>query len=276
MQYHAPTRLKDALDLLAPQTLRILAGGTDHFAAINPGRPDRGLLDVTRISGLRGITRTSDGLRIGAATCWTDIAKADLPACFDGLRGAAREVGSLQIQNAGTIAGNICNASPAADGVPPLLTLDAKVELTSLRGVRIIALAEFLTGVRQTVRAADELVTAILIPAASPHAHGAFSKLGSRKYLVISITMTAAVIGLDTQGRIDLARVAIGACSAVAQRLPALETELLGQRPDDIRIEDHHLAPLSPISDVRGSAAFRLDVVAQQCLRTLRKAAQVT
>jgi CO/xanthine dehydrogenase FAD-binding subunit len=223
---------------------------------------------------LRGITQNEQGMRIGAATRWSDIVRADLPACFDGLKQAAREVGSLQVQNAGTVAGNICNASPAADGVPPLLTLDAQVELTSKRGVRILPLGEFLTGVRQTLRASDELVTAILVPTAPAHGRGAFAKLGSRSYLVISITMTAAVIGLDHAGRIDVARVAVGACSAVAQRLPALEADLLGQLPADIAVSPHHLAPLSPISDVRGSAAFRLDVVAQQCLVTLRKAVQ--
>lgn len=274
MQYHAPTALSDALDLLALQSLSVLAGGTDYFATQAPGRPDRGILDVTRIAGLRGITQDAGGLRIGATTRWSDIANTSLPACFDGLKVAAREVGSLQIQNSGTIAGNICNASPAADGVPPLLTLSANVELTSLRGVRVVALGDFLLGVHQTILAPGELVTAILIPAQPAHARGAFAKLGSRKYLVISITMTAAIIGLDGEGRIDFARVAIGACSAVAQRMATLEADLLGQRPGDITVSPHHLAPLSPITDVRGSAGFRLDVVAEQCLRTIQKAGQ--
>ncbi len=272
VNYHAPTNLNDALDLLAPQDLTILAGGTDYFAAHPPGRPDRSILDVTRITGLRGISSDDTGHRIGGTTRWNDITKADLPACFDGLRAAARQVGSLQIQNAGTIAGNICNASPAADGIPPLLTLDAQVELTSRRGTRILPLAEFLTGVRQTQLAGDELLTAIVIPPAPPHARAAFAKLGSRACLVISITMSAAVIGCDASGRIDYARVAVGACSAVAQRLPALEADLLGHKPGEVEITDRHLEPLSPISDVRGSAAYRLDAVAQQCARTIREA----
>lgn len=275
MDYYAPTALDDALDLLAPQNLDVVAGGTDFFPSLPPGGPKRSLLDVTRIDGLRGISQVATGLRIGAATRWRDIVRADLPACFDGLKQAARQVGSIQIQNAGTVAGNICNASPAADGVPPLLTLDAHVELTSKRGVRCLPLSDFLTGVRQTLRAGDELVTAIVIPPLPAHACAAFDKLGSRSYLVISITMTAAVIGCDAQGRIDYASVAVGACSAVAQRLPALEADLLGCLPAEIAVSDQHLAPLSPITDVRGSAEFRLDVVAQQCLRTLRKAAQV-
>lgn len=278
MDYYAPTALDDALDLLAPQTLDVVAGGTDFFPALPEGGAKHSLLDVTRIEGLRGISqdRGQDRgcVRIGAATRWSDIVHADLPACFDGLKQAARQVGSLQIQNAGTIAGNICNASPAADGVPPLLTLDAQVELTSKRGVRTLPLGRFLTGVRQTQRAGDELVTAILVPPMPAQACAAFDKLGSRSYLVISITMTAAVIGCDAEGRIDFARVAVGACSAVAQRLPALEADLLGRRPADTAVSREHLAPLSPITDVRGSAEFRLDVVAEQCLRTLHKAGQ--
>ena len=274
MDYYAPTALGDALDLLAPHSLDIVAGGTDFFPSLPQGGPKRSVLDVTRIDGLRGISQDGAGVRIGAATRWSDIVKADLPACFDGLKQAAREVGSLQIQNAGTIAGNICNASPAADGVPPLLSLGAQVELTSKRGVHALPLERFLTGVRQTMRAPDELVTAILVPRVPAQTHAAFYKLGSRRYLVISITMTAAVIGCDAAGRIDFARVAVGACSAVAQRLPVLESDLLGQRPADITLSAYHFAPLSPISDVRGSAEFRLDVVAQQCLRTLQKAGQ--
>ncbi|MFT7595921.1 MAG: CO/xanthine dehydrogenase FAD-binding subunit, partial [Paracoccaceae bacterium] len=119
MNYYAPTALDDALDLLAPQTLDVVAGGTDFFPALPAGGVKHSLLDVTRIDGLRGVSQSAGGVRIGAATRWSDIVQADLPACLDGLKHAARQVGSLQIQNAGTIAGNICNASPAADGVPP-------------------------------------------------------------------------------------------------------------------------------------------------------------
>lgn len=277
MEYHAPTSLDDALGLLAPQTpqtLTVVAGGTDFFAANPPGRPKHDILDVTRIQGLRGISQTETGHRIGAATTWSDIAKAPLPARFDGLIAAACTIGGLQIQNAGTIAGNICNASPAADGIPPLLTLEAQVELTSQRGTRLVALEDFVTGVRQTTRAPDELVTAIHIPDAPAHTRAGFNKLGSRTYLVISITMTAAVIGCDGDGRIDYARVAVGACSAVAQRLRRLETDLIGGLPAQVRITDHHLDGLSPITDVRGSAQYRLDVVAQQCQRVIQQAGQ--
>jgi CO/xanthine dehydrogenase FAD-binding subunit len=275
LSYLSPQDLPTALSAFAGgEPPCIVAGGTDLYPALRPGtRPTR-LLDVTRIAGFSDITQTEAGLRFGAAVTWTQIVKADLPPAFDALRQAAREVGSLQIQNAGTIAGNLCNASPAADGVPPLLALDAQIELSSAaRGTRRLDLSAFITGVRQTARAPDELVTAVLIPPLPQGMTSAFKKLGSRRYLVISIAMTAANLVLDHAGRIAEARIAVGACSAVAQRLPALEAALLGQRSGDVLVDPAHLAPLAPIDDVRGSGAYRLEAAATQIQRAIQKAA---
>ena len=156
MTYLIPTNLEGALISLAKQRDRIVAGGTDVYPAMRQGNTPRSLLDVTRIKELMNITVMDTGVRIGAAVTWSKIVKAKLPAAFDGLKHAAKEVGSIQIQNAGTIAGNLCNASPAADGVPPLLTLDARVELASAeRGARILPLQEFILGVRKTAVAFD-------------------------------------------------------------------------------------------------------------------------
>ena len=230
---------------------------------------------MTRISGLRDISQNDEGIRIGAAATWTDVIRADLPPEFDALKQAAREVGSVQIQNAGTIAGNLCNASPAADGVPPLLALDASVELESKnRGSRRMPLSEFITGVRETALVDDELMTAILIPTPPVEMMSAFEKLGSRRYLVISITMTAALVSCDNTGKITDARLAVGACSPVAQRLPHLETSLLGQSPETVTIDPAHLSRLAPIDDVRGSMDFRFDVVSAQIARAIKRAGQ--
>ena len=275
MTYLIPTNLEVALISLAQQQDRIIAGGTDVYPAMKQGHTPRSLLDVTRIKELMNITVTDTGLRIGAAVTWTKIVKAKLPAAFDGLKHAAKEVGSLQIQNAGTIAGNLCNASPAADGVPPLLTLDARVELASAaRGARILPLQDFILGVRKTALAFDEIVTAIHIPTPPDGAGSAFEKLGSRKYLVISIAMTAALIKCDLRGLISEARVAIGACSPVALRLTQLEADLIGTKPSEVEILPSHLSQLSPIDDVRGSGGYRLDIVQEQCRRAIQKAAE--
>lgn len=273
--YHSPVKLVEALQIVACGNGKIVAGGTDLYPSAQQGKSPDFFLDVTRIQGLDAISASDHGVRIGSAVTWTQIINADLPHAFDGLKDAAREVGSLQIQNAGTIAGNLCNASPAADGVPPLLALDASVELESAaRGRRVLALSDFLLGVRQTVLAPDEMLTAIYVPASSPDMTSAFEKLGSRRYLVISITMTAVNLIRDDAGSIMQACVAVGACSPVAQRLVALEASLVGQHPETVVIDPVLLTELAPIEDVRGTKDFRMDVVVEQVSRAIKKAAQ--
>ena len=273
--YHAPDDLNDALRILSEEGGQVIAGGTDVYPSSQQGQTPESYLDVTRISGLRDISQNEKGVRIGAAATWTDVIRADLPPAFSALKQAAREVGSIQIQNAGTIAGNLCNASPAADGVPPLLALDASVELKSKdRGPRRMPVAEFISGVRDTELADDELMTAILISNPPIEMKTAFEKLGSRRYLVISITMTAARVSCDNTGSITEARIAVGACSPVAQRLPELEASLLGQSPETVTIDPAHLSHLAPIDDVRGSMDFRFDVVSAQIARAIKRAGQ--
>ncbi len=256
--YLRPHRLKEALKALA-RPLTVLAGGTDFYPARVGRSIDEDVLDITGIVELRGITAGPDGWRIGATTTWSELLEADLPRLFDGLKQAAREVGGRQIQNAGTIAGNLCNASPAADGVPGLLALDAEIELAGRAGSRRVALAEFITGNRRTTLAPGELVVAIHVPRPVHPAHSAFLKLGARRYLVISIVMAAATIEI-ADGKVARARVAVGACSAVARRLPLLEAALAGAPvgPDlGNLVHPGHIGGLSPIDDVRGSAAYR-------------------
>lgn len=273
-QYLRPERLEDAVAALRDGAWTLLAGGTDHYPARVTAQRPEDILDITGLTGLRGIADAGDHFRIGALTRWSDIAEGDLPSCFDGLRGAAREVGGMQIQNRATLAGNLCNASPAADGVPPLLTLDASVELASADGVRTLPLSEFILGNRKTARRPDELMTAILVPKPAYPARSAFLKLGARKYLVISITMVAGLLEVK-DGQVAAARIAVGACSAVAQRLPALEAALAGQTAGPglagLAAEEH-LAGLAPIDDIRADAGYRQDaalVLVKRCLAEL-------
>jgi CO/xanthine dehydrogenase FAD-binding subunit len=170
----------------------ILAGGTDYYPA-HVGKPLReDILDVSAIRGLRGISEGPDQWRIGATTTWTDLIEAELPPVFDALKLAAREVGGIQIQNRGTLAGNLCNASPAADGIPALLALDAQVELASTAGTRRMALEQFVLSNRRTALRQGELATAVIVPKPRCAARSHFLKLGARRYLVISIVMVAA------------------------------------------------------------------------------------
>lgn len=260
--YAKPTTLAEAVDLLSTGEARILAGGTDFYPAQGERVVSDAVVDISGLRELRGVTRDGDSIRIGGLTTWTEVLRAPLPRCFDALKSAAREVGSVQIQNRGTVAGNLCNASPAADGVPPLLALDAEIELTSKTASRRITLEEFIIGNRKTKRRSDEILTAVWIPRTLEDAASSFVKLGARRYLVISIVMVAAIVQTDGEGRVAGARVAVGSCSAVAQRLRALEADLLGVPAQQVLhgcVQRKHLAPLSPIDDVRATSEYRID-----------------
>ncbi len=271
--YLRPRTLREAVVALESPGTRILAGGTDVF----PGLGERELLgpvlDVTAIDELRAIDVGAELVRIGAGVSWTRLIQAPLPRSFDALKAAAREVGSIQIQNRATVVGNLCNASPAADGVPPLLILDAEIELTSHRGVRRVPLASFITGNRRTIRGPDEIASAVLVPRGM-EAPSAFLKLGARRYLVISIAMVAAMVALDADRRIETARIAVGSCSPVAARLAELERALAGVSVDEIdeAVKARHLDVLSPIDDLRGTAEYRRDAARTLIMRALRSA----
>jgi CO/xanthine dehydrogenase FAD-binding subunit len=263
MQYYRPTSLADALTIRASSAVRVLAGGTDFYPALRDRPVTFPVLDVSAIEDLRHVGKDDGYVSIGANATWTDLLRARLPKAFDGLKLAAREVGSLQIQNRGTVAGNLCNASPAADGVPPLLTLDAEIEIASARGLRREPLQHFITGNRKTTLAADELVTRILVPETAATGVSSFRKLGARKYLVISIAMVAVRL-VVTRKVITEAMIAVGSCSEVARRLPQLEAAVLGLSA--IHISGLHVPPellseLAPITDVRGTADYRLETV---------------
>ena len=272
--YLRPPTLDIALAALAAESRTIIAGGTDFYPSRVGRPPGELLLDITAIEELRGIRDAGDHWRLGAAVTWTDLLETPLPPAFDALKLAAREVGGRQIQNAGTLCGNVCNASPAADGMPALLALNALVELRSPSSTRALPLATFVAGPRRTRRLPDEIVTALLVPAPAPGALGGFAKLGARRYLVISIVMAAAVLEPDDAGRIATARVAVGACSPVAARLPGLEADLAG-RPVSPDLGDlvaaRHFEHLAPIDDVRASSAYRRDAAHTVVARLLSR-----
>jgi xanthine dehydrogenase small subunit len=260
--YFRPATLDEALAIRATRPVEIIAGGTDVY----PNRTTRAgwgrmahpdVLDITAVPGLDRLEEGPDHWRIGCLVTWTALARAALPPLFEGLKAAATAIGGPQVQNRGTLVGNLCTASPAGDGIPNLMALDAQVEIAGPGGIRIVDMEAFFTGYRATVCGADEIVLAVRVPKRG--ARGRFEKLGARRYLVISIVMVAAAIEAPG-GRIAHARLCVGACSPVARRLPALEARLLGEpvaaaadlvRPDDF-------SDLAPLDDVRASAAYRL------------------
>ena len=275
--YLKPKTLLEAVSVLASSSGQILAGGTDFYPALGERLPPPDVVDISSVREMRGISFEPDWIRIGGLTTWTDILRTPLPKCFDAVKSAAREIGSIQIQNRGTVAGNLCNASPAADGVPPFLVLDAQVELTSATETRRIPLDQFITGNRKTARKPGELLTSVLVPRTADVAPSTFLKLGARRYLVISISMVAVVLQADNHKRIAQARIAVGSCSAVARRLTDLEKHLLGL-PATAGISQlvtaEHLSPLSPIDDVRATASYRRDASLTLVRRALETCAR--
>ena len=270
--YLRPAELSQALDALGATPLTIVAGGTDFYPARVGRALDDDVLDITDIAALRGIGLDGEHFRIGALARWSELIAADLPPCFDGLKLAAREIGGVQIQNAGTVCGNLCNASPAAVGVPGLLPLDGVDEIAAWSGRRRAPLDRFITGNRKTVLSPGEMVTAVLVPARQAAARSTFVKLGARKYMVISIVMVAALVEMADDGAVAAARIAVGACSEVARRLDGLEAELIGRPLDGtlgVPVTAAHLASLSPIDDLRGPATYRADAALTLVRRAL-------
>jgi CO/xanthine dehydrogenase FAD-binding subunit len=271
IRYAKPTTVDEALALLGEAPWRILAGGTDFYPAQGnkPFRED--ILDINGLTALKGIAETDTHWVLGARTTWTELARHPLPPAFDALKQAALDVGSIQIQNVASLAGNLCNASPAADGVPPLLILDAEVELRSAGAMRHLPLEKFILGNRRTALQPGEIVTAIRVPKTAAAGGSAFVKLGARRYLVISIAMAAARLTMEN-GVVSAAAVAVGSCSAVATRLPSVEAALRGRAANrslaDVMM-DVSMDELSPIGDVRGSAEYRLEAAREIVARAV-------
>ncbi|MCP4047438.1 MAG: xanthine dehydrogenase family protein subunit M [Gammaproteobacteria bacterium] len=278
MNYFRPSKLSQALVWLADNNAGIAAGCTDLFATTDCQYLKKAklenLLDITAIDELCQIDETGDGVSIGTGVKWSEIVRHNLPPAFDGLKAAASEVGSVQIQNSGTIGGNLCNASPAADGVPPLLILDASVKLSSVSRSRILPLSQFLRGARQTALNQDEILTAILIPNSAISGVSAFKKLGARKYLVISIAMAAVRLSVENKLIKEIA-ISVGSCSAVAARLKNVEAILAGCSVDDnfhsLIKQEILQQDLSPIDDIRADAAYRNIAARELIIRTVEE-----
>jgi CO/xanthine dehydrogenase FAD-binding subunit len=270
MDYFQPKSLGEALSIAGQQVCLVLAGGTDIFPAHATKPIAAAVLDLSCVADLERIEEHQEEWVMGAGVTWTDVVQADLPPAFKALQQAAGEVGSLQIQNRGTVIGNLCNASPAADGVPPLLVLNAEVTLASRFTRRRLPLDQFILGNRRTARETDEIAVSLHIPKSSLIGRSAFVKLGARKYLVISIAMVAARVAVNADGLISDCALAVGSCAPVAKRLRRLEQSLIGQKMGaEMNIPPELLDGLSPIDDVRGTARYRKDAVKELVKRAI-------
>ncbi len=266
--YFSVSTLAEALQLLAEhgERARIIAGGTDMVIELERGqRPHvTALIDITRVPGLDRIAQHGDTFRLGPLVTHNHVAHdARLVARALPLAQACWAVGAPQIRNRATVAGNLVTASPANDTIAPLLALNAEVTLASLEGERTVPLAQFYTGVRRTVMRPDELLTAIAFPALAASERGMFIKLGLRRAQAISVVNAAAVLAFDGD-RVARAAVALGSVAPVVIRATVAEEALVGRALTAQTIaEAARLAALaaSPIDDVRGTAAYRSDMV---------------
>ncbi len=277
--YYRPDKINDALYSLSKEKLTIAAGCTDLLPSTQQENLGNNILDISGIKSLRHISFENGFRKIGSGVTWTDLVENnELPKCYDMLKECSLQIGSKQIQNLGTIGGNLCNASPAADGVPCFLSLDASIELLSVNGKRVLKLEDFIKGSRKTELQNNEILSAILIPKEAEIGRSSFLKLGARKYLVISIAMIACKLNLK-KDVISEITISVGSCSAVAKRIKSLENLLIGKSIKDelttIILNYNYENYLSPINDIRGTNTYRFKaskvLVKDTIIKTINK-----
>jgi CO/xanthine dehydrogenase FAD-binding subunit len=255
--------------------VKLLAGGTDLMVQLH----DRvavapAYLNIWNLNELRGIAEVDEHLRLGALTTYTQMIKSLLvrqhcPILID----AAKTVGGVQIQNRGTLGGNIVNASPAGDTLPILAACEAKLELGSHRGTRIVAFNEFCIGYRQTILAPDELVVAVRILKPSPQEKLFFQKVGSRQALVISKVVLAGKAEVDNEKRIRSIALSVGSVAPTVIRLRQTEALMQNQILTGALIENAREAAMQevkPITDVRSTEHYRRQIAGNLVAKFLR------
>jgi CO/xanthine dehydrogenase FAD-binding subunit len=279
MEFHRPTSWSEALEVKAAHPeARPIAGGTDVMVELNfdRARPDA-LLDLTRVGELATVSGTNGTVRVGSGVTYSRIV-AELSRQLPGLAIASRTVGSPQIRNRGTLGGNLGTASPAGDGLPPLYASDAEVELASVRGTRRLPVAEFVTGPKRNALAADELIAAFHMPVADGPQQ--YAKIGTRNAMVIAVCSLGLALGPQER------RVAacIGSAGPTPIRATGAEAFLGGvleeaglcERPRALdaavvqRFGELVQWAARPISDVRGTAAYRSHALGVLARRTLQ------
>jgi carbon-monoxide dehydrogenase medium subunit len=268
-----PATLSDVFGLLDEHgdQASLLAGGTDLVVELrNRSRRPKVVIDLKRVAELQpGISERGGWLTITATTAMTDVQESALvKTWFPALVDAAAVVGSVQIRNRATLAGNICHASPAADTAPPLLVYDAEVNVASARGARRLKLDEFLVGPRQTVLQRGELVTSIDLPVATERRAATFVRITRRRGVDLATVSLCCMV--DTNGRTRFAYGAVGPRPfLVADETGALSDPSAGDDSKD-RVLHQLLERASPISDVRGSREYREAMLLVMSRRALR------
>jgi xanthine dehydrogenase FAD-binding subunit len=275
-RYMAPRSLPEALEILQERAgeVKVLAGGTDLLVQMKEGtaRPAH-LLDISGLDALRGIRRQQGHLWIGPLTTHHELAHSGLVQEHGlALAQGAGEVGSPQIRHRGTIGGNIANASPAADTVPPLVVLEAEVEISSGSSSRWMAVESLLTGPAQTALRSEELITAVRFPLHPRNSRSRYDKFGSRNALSIAVASVAVAAATDASGQLAEVRIALGSVGPTVLRASGAEDLLAGEGLSEdliVRAAASAGQQCCPIDDIRGSAWYRRQLVSALLARML-------
>lgn len=277
-EMRAPNGVDEALRMMAsePGVWRPFAGGTDLMVLMEAGKlPSGRYLSLRHLDALRGIAVSDDAIAIGALTTYTDVLRHTiLTREFPLLGEAARQTGGVATQNRGTLGGNIANGSPAADTPPALLVYDARIELLSARGRRVVEYDAFHTGYKTMDIAADELISSITLPRRRQPWIATYRKVGTRRAQAIAKVCFAAAVDVG-EGVIRDARIAFGSVAPMVKRCAHVEGALRGRAPAASLVDDATAQlsrDIAPIDDVRSTAAYRFTVARNllaEFLRTL-------
>ena len=279
IRYEAPTTVADAVKLIQSDPgAKILAGGTDLLVQFRAGlRQPTAFVDVKRIPDLVDVTIDASGLRLGAAASAATINEhADVKRLWPGLAEAVHLIGSTQIQGRGTVGGNICNASPAADTTCALVVNRAVCVIAGPNGQRTVPVEQFVVAPGRTALDANELLVAITVPRPAARTADAYLRLIPRSEMDIAVAGAAVSVTLDAGGTCTAARVAVGAVAPTALLVPAAAEALVGSKLDEpalLAAAEAASAAAKPIDDKRGTAAYRRTVAGVLTRRAAKIAA---
>ena len=280
LDYKTPTTIQEAIELLskAGGKAKIIAGGTDLVIGLRNGdQKAQCLIDITKIPELRGVEEKNGTVSLGAAVTHSEIASSSLVKKYGGiLSDAASEIGSPQIRNLGTIGGNIVNASPAADTLPPLMVLNAMGRVVSREGEKEVPLSELFKGPYESNLKPYELLAQIAFQKLSPAMRSGFIRLARRGAMAIARMSVAVVLKMESkERRIEDIRIAVGSVTPTPQRMPEAEVFLKGESPDEEVLQKASLKISEAMirqSGIRPSTSYKKPVVEALFLRAMRKA----
>lgn len=267
MQYLAPTTVEEAVSALAAHSgdCRLLAGGTDLLVRMRSDMADPdAVIDLKRIDALRQINPEDGGWRVGAAVSGAEMGEHEgLVADWPGVVEATNLIGSTQVQGRCTMAGNLCNASPAADSVPAMVAAGAVARVVGPDGTRVVPVEEIPTGPGTTSLAKGELIDAIILPERGARSSDAYLRFIPRTEMDIAVVGCAVSLTLDEDGTCTAARVSLGAVAPTVLLVPEAADALIGTKVDDTALDALAAAcsaAAKPINDKRGTVDFRVHV----------------